>query len=372
VCLLLAAAAVSGAQPNGTALPGNAHYLLPAAEAWTTPLPAAAAGPAALDTLHVYVPLADGRVVALARQSGAVAWTGAVGAVGAPYPSGERVLVPTRDGIAVLDARTGAPVWIVPVAGAPFGSLVVERGVVAAMADDGRVTALDLATGEVRWSRALGLPAVPALAASAGRLHVAMDDARVVTLATDDGRILWERALEGVLTAPAVNGQRLAVGSAANALFGLDAGSGNLAWRWRTGGDVVGAAVGAGHVYVTALDNRLRALARGSGNQRWQRPLSTRPAHPPIVVGEVVLVSGVSPEIAAFDALTGQALGSYTAPAELRGPVLVDPAPRTFDVALALVTRTSLAIGLRPTGLQLAEPPLAPLAELPGRRLLPE
>jgi hypothetical protein len=174
VCLLLAAAAVSGAQPNGTALPGNAHYLLPAAEAWTTPLPAAAAGPAALDTLHVYVPLADGRVVALARQSGAVAWTGAVGAVGAPYPSGERVLVPTRDGIAVLDARTGAPVWIVPVAGAPFGSLVVERGVVAAMADDGRVTALDLATGEVRWSRALGLPAVPALAASAGRLHVAM------------------------------------------------------------------------------------------------------------------------------------------------------------------------------------------------------
>ena len=369
MCLLLSAVSSSGAQPNGSDLADNSRYLFPATAAWTVVLPAAAAAPGALDDRHLYVPLVDGRLVALARESGATVWTRAIGVAGSPHPAGARLLVPTQNGIARLDPRTGAPVWTTPVAGAPFTTLVALETVVAGLTAGGLAAALDLDTGALLWTRELGPVAAPALAGAGDRLHAGLEDGRVVTFASADGRVLWERTLDGPLTALAGDGTRLAVGSAANALVGLDAASGGVAWHWRIGGDVVGSTVGAGHVYVTALDNRLRALARGSGNQRWQRLLSTRPAHPPLVVGEAVLVSGVGPEIAAFDTVTGEPLGTYTVPAELRGPVLADPAPEPYDVVLAMVTRTNVAIGLRPTRLQLTEPPLAPLAELPGRAL---
>jgi outer membrane protein assembly factor BamB len=369
VCLLLSVVSVSGAQPNGPDLPDNARYLLPAAEAWTTALPAPAAAEASLDAHHVYVPLTDGRVIALARESGVSAWLEDVGAVGRPLPAGPSLVVPTADGLAALDVRTGAVLWRTAVEGAPLAGLIVVNGGVAGMAPDGRVAVVELETGDTRWSRDHGYsPSARALAAAGDHVYAAYAD-RVVGIHVVDGSVAWVRALPGPLGAPVVGERRLMVGSADNTLFALDPRSGALLWRWRTGGTVVGSAGGPDQVYFTALDNRLRAVASGNGNQRWQRPLATRPAQPPQLVGGVVVVTGVAPEVSAFDARTGAVLGRYTAPAELRGPVLIDPAPGPYAVSLAVVTRTNLVVGLRPTGLALAEPALAPLTALPGRTL---
>ena len=73
VLLLVATASVSGGQPND-----NASFLLPAEVAWTATLPAPAGGPGVLDETHVYIPLLNGTVLALDRETGSASWTRAV------------------------------------------------------------------------------------------------------------------------------------------------------------------------------------------------------------------------------------------------------------------------------------------------------
>ena len=75
-----------------------------------------------------------------------------------------------------------------------------------------------------------------------------------------------------------------------------------MRWRWRTGGDIVGrAAVDERRVMFVSLDNILRALDRESGVQQWRRPLAGRPTSGPQIVDDMVLVSGVSPVLRAFN-----------------------------------------------------------------------
>ena len=361
VFLLVEAVLVSGEQPND-----NTRFLLPGEVAWTVALPVSAAAPGALDEAHLYVPLEDGRVLALDRETGATRWTRVTDTPATPLSVGGTLFVPTAAGLEALDAATGRPRWTARVPGGPVAPLVALDGAVAGMSALGVVAAVGGARGEILWRRDLGPSSIHVLAAADGRLYATLDDGRLVALAADDGRVLWERRLPGVLGAPGAAAGYVLVGSSDNALFAFD-GRGSLVWRWRTGGDVIGAAIGPDRAYFTALDNRLRAVDRGSGNQRWQIPLPTRPARPPELVGGVVVVTGVATDVRAFDAVTGALVGAYVAPADLRGPALVDPRPKPYEVALAVVTRDGRAIGLRPSGLQLPEPTLTPLEALPGR-----
>lgn len=52
------------------------------------------------------------------------------------------------------------------------------------------------------------------------------------------GRMVWSKSLPGVLTAPAIAGQRIVVGSSAGEVFALSR-NGKVAWRYKTGAAVV-------------------------------------------------------------------------------------------------------------------------------------
>jgi len=300
------------------------------------------------------------------------AWTRAVDVVGTPVVADGRLLVSTPVGIEALDPSSGNLLWTAPVVNGPLTSLVVLGERAAGILPSGVVVTFSLATGDVLWRRQVGPSSRHTLAGEAERYFVATEDGRLVALAAVDGSVLWEQLLPATPTTPMAAEGRVFIGSSDNAFYAFDGRTGSLQWRWRTGGDVVGADVGHGRVYFAALDNRLRAVDRDSGNQRWQVPLQTRPAQPPAVVGSVVVMTGVAPEVSAFDAATGAPIGSYLAPAELRGPALLDPEPEPYAISLAIITRDGQVIGLRSTGLQLAEPPLAELQALPGRDLLAE
>jgi hypothetical protein len=160
------------------------------------------------------------------------------------------------------------------------------------------------------------------------------------------------------------------VGSTDNFFYAFDSKSGNLEWKWRSGGDVIGAAVDEEeNVYFASLDNILRAVKRGNGNQRWKEEIPSRPALPPRAFGRIVVTAGVAPQITAFSAKTGERLGSYTAPAELEGPPLIDPVLKPYRVTFVTITRDGRAVGLRSSRLMFPEPKLEPLQPLPGRRL---
>lgn len=357
--------------------------LLPAEEAWLVTLPASPLAAGTMDAERVYIPLGRRQVdavpqegteqlVALDRQTGEQRWARNLASAWPPVAGDGRVFLAASDGIHALDAATGMPAWHAPIAGEIVAAPVVAGGLLIVVTTGDGLIGLRVEDGVAAWQRALGISEGPAaLLVEADAIYLSRH-ATVIRASLRDGRPVWDRTLSGMLGPPAVARDRVFVGSTDNYLYALDADDGDFEWRYPAGGDVIGAAAKGDTVFFVALDNVLRALNRGSGNQRWKSLLETRASAPPRVFDGIVLVSGLSPALAAFASDTGAALGMYTAPSDLIGSALVDPELQPFRVAIVAITGEGRVAGLRPTAMTFREPPPVPLTELPGSALAPE
>ncbi len=360
-----------GAAPKDKPLPPEPTPVLPAEVAWTVPLVAPAASGGAMDAFRVYLPLQDGTVQAFDRATGALLWTAVAQTSWLPVPTADAtVYVVGADAVRALEASTGIERWSVAIPSPPTAAMLHAGALLVVATESGEVVAVDTNARAVAWRRGVGATSQhPPAALEGSRLVLTLSDGRVIVLELATGRPVWERALPGTLSAPATGRDRVFVGSTNNFFYALDADSGREVWRWRTGGDVVGAAAAGDRVYFVSLDNILRAVNRDNGNQQWKAEVPTRPAVPPIPVGDVVMLTGVAPRLDGFVGKTGEVLGNYMAPAELQGAPAVDVNLRPFTVALVAVTRDGRITGLRPTRMMLPDPPVVPLLTLPGREL---
>jgi outer membrane protein assembly factor BamB len=359
-----------GAQRTGRRAP-LLPPLLPAEEAWRAVLPAAPSADGALDAECVYIPLDNGRVMALDRDTGAHRWTAVLLTRWPPLVAEGQVFIAASHEIAALDLATGSTRWRAVLPREVIGPMAMGAGRLLVRVSPDEVWALHPADGSELWRRALeGQAGAGGIATDRSSAYVSMPGA-VVSVALVDGRLRWRRPLLGSLSAPAVARDRVFVGSTANVLYALDAHTGSHVWHWRTGGDVVGAGVEGDRVYYATLDNILFAINWGNGNQRWKEELQMRPVAPPSAFGGIVVVSGID-RLATFDAQTGARIAVWNAPDRLQGAPLVDGALKPFRVAIVAITRDGRVIGLRPTGMLFAEGAAAPLVALPGRPLLRE
>jgi outer membrane protein assembly factor BamB len=179
-------------------------------------------------------------------------------------------------------------------------------------------------------------------------VYVPLADGRVVALALATGDPIWERKLGGSAADVLALEDRLFVGSKDNFFYCLDSAKGKVKWRWRTGGDIAGAAVvDESRVYFLSLDNVLRALQRGNGVLQWQRPLPTRPSWAPLLMGDVLLVAGVSPDLRGYGTKDGQPVGDLAAGAELLAPPHYVAAGPGTDTTPMLVILSSDGQGAR-------------------------
>jgi outer membrane protein assembly factor BamB len=371
---------VSGQQPKR---PGESPVapLLPAEQAWVRELPYRPAAAGALDANHVYIPLQDGGTVALARETGESVWTSPLGT---PWPlvlAPTAVMVVTTDEVAALDRATGTTRWRVSLPARSIAAGVVAGDVLIVPLENGSLAARRLVDGAVAWTQPVeGLVGPVGLATDEKTLYVTTGSSRVTALTIASGESRWAVTLDGILSPPAVAGDRVFIGSTSNAFHALNADTGKREWTWgggMVGGDVIGASVEGSTTFFVGLDNLLRAVNTGNGNQRWKQPTPTRPIAPPVAFGGVVAVFGVSPAIATFDARTGAPIGTFVLPTVAgattapipKGPPIVDPELRPFRVAFVVVTADGRAFGLRPAGMMFRDPPLAPFAELPGKPL---
>jgi outer membrane protein assembly factor BamB len=371
---------VSGQQPKEKAEPQPAP-LLPAEQAWVRELPALPAAASALDGEHVYIPLQDSGVLALARETGEAAWTNVLGT---PWPvllSSRGVVVIATDEAAAVDRASGASLWRVPLPARSVAPAVVAGDLIAVPLETETLVALRGIDGTTAWSLPIeGLTTRVELTADSDTIYVTTAGSRVIAISATSGKVRWRVTLDGSLSAPAVAKDRVFVGSTTNAFYALDPDTGKVEWQWghgMIGGDVIGAGVDGELIVFAGLDNLLHAVNRSNGNQRWKQPTPARPLAPPQTFDGVVAVFGVSPAIATFSAKTGTPIGTYVIPTVTgavtapvpKGPPLVDPALRPFKVAIVVVTTDGRAIGLRPTGMMFRDQPLVPLAALPGRPL---
>lgn len=344
--------------------------LFPLEPAWTTPLPAAPAAGPAIDGTRVYVPLTDGTLTAADRDSGTLLWTVPAEVSLPPAPAGDAVITAGAHRLAAYDVETGETRWTAALDAPPAWLAVADGLALVAVGD--RVHARDTDTGRERWSQQLpGASHVPA-AVSGGHLAVADVQGTISLFEGSTGRLLWRRAFPARIGALAMHGDRVFVGTDAREFHALGVSGGTTRWQWRTGGDVAGIRADGDRVFVTTLDNIIRALDTASGNQRWKATLSTRPAGPPLLLPNLIVVSGVAPRVEGFARKTGAAAGVVLPPAELAGAPALAPGLEPYRVALVVATRAAVLSGYRPERMMFREPGTAPLTALPGRRLVPE
>lgn len=207
-------------------------------------------------------------------------------ALAAPATVGFRGVARNGQFAGALPRTRPAVVWTFATAGPVRSSpLLVDASIVFG-SGDGNLYAVDATTGKERWRFATGAPVDGSAAYAVPRtgrplIAVASRDGFLHAVDPADGRERWKLALgaelpfhwgwDFLLSTPAVDGDRLFVGSGNGELLAVDAASGKVIWRHATAGRVRSSpTVADGVVYVGSFDGYLYALDAATGVERWK------------------------------------------------------------------------------------------------------
>ncbi|MBI5433179.1 MAG: PQQ-binding-like beta-propeller repeat protein [Planctomycetes bacterium] len=254
-------------------------------------------------------------------ETGSAAWPG-------PTCAGERVLVGSDDGVLrALDAESGAKLWQLATGGRLRSRATLVDDSALIHSDDGLVYRVDLASGAELWrARVERAPIVrlpfddpksrydrfgSEVTSYGGKLYVGAHDGRVVALDPNDGRELWSfDGAQGVLAAPAVDGERVVFGGWDGCVRALDAKSGKELWKFDTQEPVVSTPALVGdRAIVGSRSYDLFGLDIATGAVAWQRYLwfSWIESSPSVRDGDVYVGSSDAAVLAAYEARTGNA-----------------------------------------------------------------
>ena len=263
--------------------------------------------------------------------------------IGSPAISRGVVFIGSSDGaFYAIDQHTGLQKWKVELTEPIASSPAVGDGLVYFLGYDSILYARDTETGQLKWHFATGgerrfeakgihgltpetqLMADPmdlflsSPALDHNRLYVGSSDGHVYALNASTGVLLWSYETGGVVHAsPAVSDGTVYIGSWDSYLYALDAETGLLKWRFKAGDDPVNhnqegfqssAAVADGVVYVGCRDGHVYAIDARSGKKKWDYSTSQSWVNgTPAVRGGIVYVgTSDTHKFLALDARSGR------------------------------------------------------------------
>ena len=248
----------------------------------------------ATDTATVYVPLADGTLVALDAGDGRLRWKAAAGGdfSAAPAVDERAVYVATqyagadkntmRGTLRALSKDTGITLWMRTLSAPLRGSLAVDGAGVFAGAASGNSYAFDKLTGRTLWVNQYadefdGQPTV-----AGGRVYFGTVGGWLLALDQSNGNLLWRYRTRGAIRGPiAVSNNIVFFGSADGFVYACRELSGKHVWKHRTGAAVEAVVALDGGVLASSLDNYAYFLSRKKGAMLWRQLLPGRiPARP--------------------------------------------------------------------------------------------
>jgi outer membrane protein assembly factor BamB len=170
---------------------------------WMRTLPMPLRGVLAMNETTLFGGASDGRVYAVIKKSGEIAWIMQHSAPFSSQPvlSGKRLYIGSDDGnLFALDQTTGKTIWRYRTRGAVRGRPAVLNGIIYFGSEDGYVYALEEETGRLRWRKRTGAGVQAVVAAGSGILVASLDNF-VYFLSTHRGAQVWKRQLPGRLAA---------------------------------------------------------------------------------------------------------------------------------------------------------------------------
>lgn len=283
----------------------------------------------AVDGQTIYAASAEGRVMAIQRESGDVLWkkdldlpvSGAVGV------GNGLVLVGTMRGdVIALDAGSGEQKWRAKVTSEVLAAPATNGDVVVVQTQDDKLIAFDAATGNQRWIYEGTVPVLTLRGTGAplidGRLALAgLASGKVVAVDVQRGLPVWEQRVaipqgrseldrvvdidgglvlqDGVLYVVSYQGRAAA----------LDETTGRVLWQ-REASSYVGVAEGTGSVFVSQASGTVESLdSRGSSSLWSNDALARRQLSAPAVFSSNVVVGDLEGYVHLLSQVDGRFVG---------------------------------------------------------------
>ena len=248
----------------------------------------------ATDAKSIYLPLADGTLVALNASDGKLLWKADAGGTFSASPAADETALylatenPTGDKNAVrgtlraLSKDTGITLWMRTLQAPLRGRLAAGPSAVFAGAANGVVNAFDKRTGRTIWANSYGdeFDSQPML--DGDRLYVGSVGGWLRALNQSNGEVLWFVRTRGAIRGPiALRDGVLFFGSDDGHVYAVRADRGKMVWKRRTGASVQAVAVVEDGVLASSFDNFAYLLSLRHGSVRWRQLLPGRvPARP--------------------------------------------------------------------------------------------
>lgn len=272
---------------------------------WRADLPTTSMATPALAGEAIFMPTAQGTLVALRRKDGEELWIARpesslrgdpIAADGKVWGEAHREGPPSLESVLyAFAAEDGRVLWTARYKeGAGVGPTRAGRLVLASRRD--ALQAYDAETGKPAWSDGhLWASAVtPAVVGPKGIYYSTFSGSGSVVrgLRLDTGEELWVRVFDtrAPASTPALAGGILVIAVTDDGLHGLDLESGEDVWRVPETGLIEPQPVVGGEAVYWTADTRLHASALKDGHALWERNLQGKGAHL-ILVGDTLIVS---------------------------------------------------------------------------------
>ncbi|MGE5358386.1 MAG: PQQ-binding-like beta-propeller repeat protein [Bacteroidales bacterium] len=358
LALLLIFAPVTFIRNDATAQQKPAPPALPLTSAWSTALDASPSAWPAGDGKQLFLALQatdqhPAALVAVSLADGAVRWRRPLDGVRFLAASDDLVFAAKPDAVVAFAAADGQPAWEVPVDSPPAVAPSTAGGWLV-LADEKQVLAVRAREGTVVWRHPLDSAPVATPVFAGEGVYLATADSRVLRLAVATGAPVWQATLAAPASTLLALDDRVFVGTRGRFFYALDPRNGHREWRVRIGSDVVGTPiVDRKLVYFLSLDNLIRGVDRGNGSLHARQVLTRRALFGPFALGDLLLVSGMTPTLEAFHAGTLQSAGLYEAGGrelggvKLAGPIYVVPGKSEEDTLIVSVTGEGEVLALK-------------------------
>ncbi len=253
-------------------------------QAWDVPFTAKGAlvGGTTVDGDRIYVGSSDNHVYSLDLQTGKPVWDAAFETGnwvwGAPAVDQDHVYVGSMDHhVYAINRADGTLAWDRNIGGSVPGNVVLADGVLYVGAVDKQLHALRAQDGTELWARSLGHWVWGEALVQDGYVYAGSLDGRVHALQVSDGTPRWESvALDGALRAgPVLLGDQLIVGTESGSIYRIALDSGSSTLLYKAAAAVLSRpAVEGDRVYIGTTMSEVLALdASGAvGSQLWVYP----------------------------------------------------------------------------------------------------
>lgn len=265
----------------------------------------------ASDGKTIYLPLAEGVLVALNPADGKLIWKAETGGEfsAAPAADDRSVFVATRYAEAApgqvhgtlraVSKATGVTLWMRTLPGPLTGGLIAGPSALFAGSADGRVYAFDKHSGLSLWINEYreAFSSQPALAGS--QVYVGSERGTLLALDQSTGALKWQYRARGGIQGPiAVANGKVFFGSADGYVYAFSESRSKLVWRRRTGAAVQAVAAVDNGLLAASLDNFAYLLSFSRGSLIWRRQLPGRISSRPITAADGALFTPLSTDSA--------------------------------------------------------------------------